>query len=119
MLEMSDSAHRPPFSWNFSFLFPILPSFDPKGDCMLEYGVHLWSAARAFPLEEGLAPVIEAILLLGSLAIGIGVCIARSLTRTTAAKAGEDLLAPCRRHDWLPNDEGGYVCVRCSYRAGS
>ncbi len=82
---------------------------------MLEHAVNFVFAVRTWPLDEGLAPVIEAILVLGSLAIGFGVCIARALTRSAAR---DSAFTVCRRHDWL-HVEDGYVCVRCNYRAGS
>ena len=86
---------------------------------MLEQGIQLLHAARTLPLEQGLAPVIEAVVVMGSLTIGIGVWIARALTRSGGTRAdGEQPFSPCRRHDWLRVDDGGYVCVRCSYRAG-
>ncbi len=86
---------------------------------MIEQGIYLLDAARTLPLDQALGPVIEAVLVFGSLAIGAGVCIARLLTRKAAGKSNEDVLSQCRRHDWLRMDDGGYVCLRCSYRAGS
>ena len=83
---------------------------------MFEYSVHLLNAARAFPVEQGLAPVLEAIFLFASVAIGLGVWIARRAARTLRTGAQD---APCRRHEWVRLDDGGFLCARCDYRAGS
>ncbi len=84
---------------------------------MLEYGIQLLNGGGSY--DQALKPVLEAVVVLGSLAIGLGVCVARSLTRRMVGIIGEDAAARCRRHDWLRSDNGGYVCVRCNYRAGS
>ncbi len=83
---------------------------------MVEYGINLLNVARAFPVEQGLAPVLEAIFLFASVAIGVGVWIARRAVKTLRTGTQE---LPCRRHEWVRLDGGGFLCARCDYRAGS
>lgn len=83
---------------------------------MFEYGVQLLNAARAFPVEQGLVPVFEALFLFASVAIGLGVWLARRAARSLGA-GGQG--TPCRRHDWVRLDDGRFLCARCDYRAGS
>jgi hypothetical protein len=52
---------------------------------VFEYGVQLLNAARAFPAEQGLVPVFEALFLFASVAIGLGVWLARRAARSLGA----------------------------------
>ena len=67
-------------------------------------------------LDESLLPVVRVAIVLVMSAVTGGAWIGRALTRSRHAA---DLQAACRLHDWLPMDDGGFLCLRCSYRAGS
>jgi hypothetical protein len=78
----------------------------------------------AAPLDESLLPVLQVVMIFGISVVSGGVWLAASLTRSRRASKSsgapcEDLQAACRQHDWLRMDDGGFVCLRCSYRAGA
>ena len=75
--------------------------------------------AGTFPLHEGVLPVLRVALLLGASAVGIGLWIASRLARPWRASPADHPQTACLLHDWLRLDDGGFVCLRCSYRAGS
>ena len=75
------------------------------------FGLHF---ARALPLDESLLPLLRIALPLVLSVVSGGVWAARLL----AGRGGAHLQAGCRRHDWM-RVEGRFICLRCSYEAGS
>lgn len=71
------------------------------------------------PLHEGVLSALHAALALGACSVGAGLWIASLLARPWRASPREHPQSVCRLHDWLRLDDGGFVCLRCSYRAGS
>lgn len=80
------------------------------------YMSHTLGTAR---LDDSVEPAVRMALLVGLCAIAGGFWIGKRLTRSWRSAASEDPRVPCRLHDWLQVDDGGFVCLRCSYRAGS
>jgi hypothetical protein len=86
--------------------------------------LHLFDSVTAAPLDERLLPALVGVLVLGVVAVFGGVWIAKRLRgpvrgATDSGRTGEDPQAACRLHEWIRMDDGDFVCLRCSYRAGS
>ena len=86
---------------------------------LLTMGFYAPHALSVAPLDDSVAPAVRMALLFGFFAVSSGFWIAKRLTRSWRSAAGHDPRAACRLHDWLQMDDGGFVCLRCSYRAGS
>lgn len=80
------------------------------------FAPHTLGAVR---LDDSVEPVVRMALLFGLSAMAGGFWIGKRLTRSWRTAGSEDPRAACRLHDWLQIDDGGFVCLRCSYRAGS
>ena len=74
--------------------------------------------AGALPLQGAVLPVLCVAFALGVFTVGTGLWIASLLARPWKGSRAEDPQAACRLHDWLRLDDGGFVCLQCSYRAG-
>ena len=86
--------------------------------------LHLFDSFTTAPLDERLLLALVGVLVLGVVAICGGIWIAKRLRgpvrgATDPGSTGEDPQAPCRLHEWIRMDDEGFVCLRCSYRAGS
>lgn len=73
----------------------------------------------AVPLNESVLPALHVALALGASAVGIGVWLASLLARPWRASPTDHPQSVCTLHDWLRLDDGGFVCLRCGYRAGA
>ncbi len=71
--------------------------------------------------QQSLLPVLVMAAAFAALAICGGVWVARRLTSSAGSSqtGSEDGLGACRLHDWLRLDNGVFICLRCSYTAGS
>jgi hypothetical protein len=76
-------------------------------------------ALDAAALDESLLPVVRVALVFALSAVTGGAWLARALTRSRRSGASKDPQTACHLHDWIRMDDGGFVCLRCSYRAGS
>ncbi len=76
-------------------------------------------AAATLPTPEGVLPALCVTLVLGVVAVGIGLWIGSLLARPRKGSRTEPLQAVCLLHDWLHLDDGSFVCLQCSFRAGS
>ncbi len=86
---------------------------------VLSMGLGIPQAVGAAGLDDSLLPVVRLAILLTISAVAGGAWIGRALTRSWRSTPGEDPRAACRLHDWLPMDDGEFVCLRCGHLAGS
>jgi len=67
-------------------------------------------------LDQSLLPVLEVTLVVAMAAMLLGISIAERVVRS---KGSAGLQAGCRLHDWIRLDDGHFICLQCSYQAGS
>ncbi len=79
------------------------------------------SCAAVTATDESLAPVLVIAVAFAASTILAGVWLARRLTRAAGSVKTDsaDDFGVCRLHDWLRLDNGVFICLRCSYTAGS
>jgi hypothetical protein len=75
--------------------------------------------AGSLPLDDGPLSALGVACVVSIVAIGVGLGIAARLARRRPGSPAAHPQTPCRLHEWLQLDDGGFVCVQCSYRAGS
>ena len=68
-------------------------------------------------MDQSLLPVLVASLLGAIAALACGLGLAERLVRSKGSRT--DLQVACRLHEWMRLEDGRFVCLQCSYQAGS